>query len=58
MPEKEKANAALEKTQMKEYFDAQPFFVQESIMQTGVGARTEAELKQCAENMTQKHSAE
>ena len=37
MPE-EKANAVLNNPQMKKFFSAQPFFVQESIMQTGVGA--------------------
>ena len=35
MPE-DKANAALNNPQMKKFFSAQPFFVQECIMQTGV----------------------
>ena len=57
MPE-EKANAVLNNPQMKKFFSAQPFFVQESIMQTGVGASTENELKQGAENLTKKQPAE
>lgn len=38
MPE-DKANAALNNPQMKKFFSAQPFFVQECIMQTGVGGK-------------------
>ena len=57
MPDNEQANAALSNNpQAKKYFSEQPFFVQENIMQTGVGASTETELKRCAENLTQKHS--
>ena len=57
MPD-DKANAALNNPQMKKFFSAQPFFVQECIMQTGVGASTETELKQCAENLSKKQPAE
>ena len=57
MPE-DKANAALNNPQMKKFFSAQPFVVQECIMQTGVGASTETELKQCAENLSKKQPAE
>ena len=57
MPE-DKANAALNNPQMKKFFSAQPFFVQECIMQTGVGASTETELKQCAETLSKKQPAE
>ena len=57
MPE-DKANAALNNPQMKKFFSAQPLFVQECIMQTGVGASTETELKQCAENLSKKQPAE
>ena len=48
-------NAALENDpKAKELFSEQPFFVQESIMQSGAGASTETNLKRCAENLTRK----
>ncbi|WP_050697452.1 hypothetical protein [Anaeromassilibacillus senegalensis] len=56
MPNNQTHNAPLQDNEkMQKFFSCQPYFVQESIMQTGVGASSETELHQCAENLTKKN---